>query len=165
MFEKKVFVFHKYLFANYGNHQMKKLAIFAMLLLLLLLLLFYFAFCFLGPYSWHVEVPRLWVKLELQLLVYTTAKATQDLRCICALHHNSQQCQIPTHWVRPGIKPTFSWILVRLISNEPQWELPLLCYFIYSYSLCCSWKSVIWKLQNMAWVVEYYNTFKIYTFY
>ena len=35
-------------------------------------------FCFLGPHPWHLEVPRLGVKLEPQLLVYTTATATWD---------------------------------------------------------------------------------------
>ena len=34
------------------------------------------------------------VKLELQLLAYVTATATPDQRCICDLHHSSQQCQI-----------------------------------------------------------------------
>ena len=29
--------------------------------------------CFLGPHPWHMEVPRLGVQLELQLLAYTTA--------------------------------------------------------------------------------------------
>ena len=28
--------------------------------------------------------------------------------------------QILTHWVRPGIKPTSSWILVQLIPTEPE---------------------------------------------
>ena len=28
-----------------------------------------------------------------------------------------------THWVRPGIKPTSLWILVRFITTEPPWEL------------------------------------------
>ena len=31
-----------------------------------------------------------------------------------------------THWVRPGIKPTNSWLLVGFISAAPQWELPIL---------------------------------------
>ena len=39
-----------------------------------------------------LEVPRLGVELELQLLIYTTA--TQDLSCICDLYHGSRQCQI-----------------------------------------------------------------------
>ena len=43
----------------------------------------------------HVEVPRLGIKSELQLLTYTTAIATWDPSHICSLHHNSQQCQIP----------------------------------------------------------------------
>ena len=33
---------------------------------------------FLGPHPWHMEVPRLGIDLELQLLAYTTATATQD---------------------------------------------------------------------------------------
>ena len=28
-----------------------------------------------------------------------------------------------THWARPGMEPTSSWILVRFITAEPQWEL------------------------------------------
>ena len=35
-------------------------------------------FCFLGPHPQHREVPRLGVKLELQLLAYNIATATQD---------------------------------------------------------------------------------------
>ena len=28
-----------------------------------------------------------------------------------------------THWTRPGIQPTTSWLLVGFISNAPWWEL------------------------------------------
>ena len=41
-----------------------------------------------------MEVPRLGVGPELQLLVYTRATATPDLSFIFELHHNLQQCQI-----------------------------------------------------------------------
>ena len=41
-----------------------------------------------------MEVPRLGVKSELQLLAYTTATARPDLSHICKLHHSSQQCWI-----------------------------------------------------------------------
>ena len=41
-----------------------------------------------------MKVPRLGVKSELQLLVYATSIATQDLSCVCDLHHSLQQCQI-----------------------------------------------------------------------
>ena len=40
----------------------------------------------------HMEIPRLGVKLELQLPAYTTGTATPDLSCICDLHHSSWQC-------------------------------------------------------------------------
>ena len=41
-----------------------------------------------------MEVPRLGVALELQLPAYTTAIATQDLSCVCDLHHSSLKCRI-----------------------------------------------------------------------
>ena len=41
-----------------------------------------------------MEVPRLGVESELQLLAYTTATATPDLSCVCDLHHSSRQCPI-----------------------------------------------------------------------
>ena len=34
------------------------------------------------------------MRSELQLLVYTTATATQELSQVCDLHHSSQQCWI-----------------------------------------------------------------------
>ena len=58
---------------------------------------FFFLFCFLGIHSWHMEVPRLEVCLELQLLAYTTATATSDPSCICNLHHGS--------WQHPVLNP------------------------------------------------------------
>ena len=39
----------------------------------------------------HMEVPRLQVTLELQLLAYATTTAMGDLSCICDLHHSSWQ--------------------------------------------------------------------------
>ena len=41
-----------------------------------------------------MEVPRLRVESEIQLLAYTIATATWDLRHICDLCHSSQQCWI-----------------------------------------------------------------------
>ena len=53
-----------------------------------------FFFFFLGLNPQHMEVPRLGDESELQLLIYTTAAATQDLSLICDLQHSSWQCQI-----------------------------------------------------------------------
>ena len=43
---------------------------------------------------WHMEVPGLGVKSELQLLAYTTAIATPEPSCVCNLHHSSRQHRI-----------------------------------------------------------------------
>ena len=48
---------------------------------------------FLGPHSWHMEVPRLGIQLELQLLACTTATAIPDPSCVCDLRHSSRQCR------------------------------------------------------------------------
>ena len=60
---------------------------------------------FLGPHPRHMEVPRLGVQLELQMLTYTTA------------HGNARSL---THLARPGIKLGSSQILVRYL---PQWAI------------------------------------------
>ena len=44
-------------------------------------------FCFFGLYLWHMEVPRLGVQSELQLLDYTTATAMPDPSRACDLYH------------------------------------------------------------------------------
>ena len=41
-----------------------------------------------------MEVPRLGVKSELELLAYTTATAMQDPSCVCKLHHSSWKRRI-----------------------------------------------------------------------
>ena len=54
--------------------------------------LFYFIFfCFSGPHLWHMEVPRISLDLEVQLLAYTRATATPDLSHICDPRHSSWQ--------------------------------------------------------------------------
>ena len=56
-----------------------------------LLLIFFF---FLRLPLWHMEVPRLGVKSELQLQASATPTATLDPSCLFDLHPNSSQCQI-----------------------------------------------------------------------
>ena len=86
--------------------------------------LFAFCFWFLGPYSWRLEVPRLGVHSELQLLAYTTI--TSDLSHVWDQHHSSWQrlilnplseardrthnlmvpSQIHFHWAMMGTPPS-----------------------------------------------------------
>ena len=56
-------------------------------------LIIYLFIVYLEPHLWHMEVPRLRVKSEQQLLAYKTA-AMWDLNHVCDLHHSSQQHQI-----------------------------------------------------------------------
>ena len=54
----------------------------------------FFVFVFLGPHLWPMEVPRLGVELELQLLAYITAAAMPGPSCVCDQHHSSGHCWI-----------------------------------------------------------------------
>ena len=69
---------------------------------------FFLFVCFWGPHLWHLETPRLGVESEPQLPVYTIA------------HSNAGSL---THWARPEIKQESLWILVGLVTAEPQWDL------------------------------------------
>ena len=59
----------------------------------------HFFLIFLGLRLQYMEVPRLGVKLELQLLAYAIATAIWDLSHICYLHHSSQQ-----HWILNSLR-------------------------------------------------------------
>ena len=60
---------------------------------------FFFVFCFflsffLGPYLWHMGVPRLGAESELQQPTYAIATAMPDPSFICNLHQSSWQHRI-----------------------------------------------------------------------
>ena len=67
-----------------------------------------------------MEVPRLGVESELQLLAYATATVMWDLNRACDLYHSSQQRRIlnPLSEARDR-----TCILVGFVTTEPQWEL------------------------------------------
>ena len=92
-----------------------------------------FFFCFLGLYSWHMEVPRLGVKSVLQLPAYATATAMEDLSLICNLHHSSQQLRIlnPLSKARDWthILMDTSWICSRWATTGP----PVLYFYMKFY--------------------------------
>ena len=81
-------------------------------------LLPFFSFLFLGLKPWHMEVPRLGVKTELQVPAYTIATATPDPN----LHHSLQQCWIlnPLSEARDQtrILRDTSWVPNLLSHNE-----------------------------------------------
>ena len=85
--------------------------------------LFFFFLVFLGLHLQHMEVPRLGVQSELQLLAYATA--TFDPSHVRDLHHSSWQCRIlnwlsktrnqtrilmdANHWATTGTPLSFWW--------------------------------------------------------
>ena len=90
---------------------------------------FFFLFFFLRAAPWPMEIPRLGVKSELQLPAYTTATATQDLSCLCNLHHSSWQ-----HWIlNPLIKARDQTRILldisRILNPLSTWEFQQLFTF------------------------------------
>ena len=59
---------------------------------------------FLKPHLWHIEVPRLGIRLELQLPTYATTMATPDPSHLCNLHHNLWQL-----WILNPLNETGVW--------------------------------------------------------
>ena len=61
-----------------------------------------------------MEIPRLGVQSEVQLLAYATDTAIPDLSCVCDLHHSSWQHRIlnPLSEARDGTRNliALSWI-------------------------------------------------------
>jgi len=91
---------------------------------------------------WHMEVPRLGVESELQLLAYAIATATPDLSHVCNLHHSSQQ-----RWIfNPPIETRNrtcnlmvpSWICFRCATmGTPIFEI-----LIFTHMNTQSWKDI-----------------------
>ena len=77
-----------------------------------------FFFLFLGPHMGNMEVPRIMIRLELQLPTYATA------------HSNTGSL---AHWARPRKETTSSWILVGFITPKPQWELQNQVFFFLAF--------------------------------
>ena len=80
---------------------------------------FFFFFLILVPHLWRMEVLRLGVKSELQLLAYAAATAARDPSCTCDLHHSLRQRQIfnPLSEVRDRTLMDISWVLNLLNYN------------------------------------------------
>ena len=70
-----------------------------------------------------MEASRLGVESELQLSAYTIATAMPDLSRSATYTTAHGKAGSLTQCLRPGIKPTSSWILVGFITTEAQWEL------------------------------------------
>ena len=80
-----------------------------------------FQFFFLWLHLWHMDVPRLVVESELQMLAYTTATTTRIQAASETYTTACGNARALTHWARPGIEPASSqrqsWVL-NLLSHD-----------------------------------------------
>ena len=74
---------------------------------------FGFFFCFLGLHVQHVEVPKLQVESELQLLACSTASGTWNPSHVCNPHCSSQQC-----WILNPLSKTRNWMHILMDNSR-----------------------------------------------
>ena len=98
-------------------------------------------FAFLGPHMQHIEIPRLGVESELQVLGWATAISMQDLSHICDLYHSSWQYQI----LNPLNKAWYqTWILMDISQvchpwttiRTPKWD-----FFYFFWYILLVWRN------------------------
>ena len=78
-----------------------------------------------------MEVPRLGVKLELQLPAYTTATAMRDLSRICNLYHGSWQRRILNPLSKGRDRTATSWFLVGFVNHCATTGTPNILNFLF----------------------------------
>ena len=100
-----------------------------------------FFFFFLELHLRHMQVPRLGLELELQLLAYITATAVSDLSLICDLHHSLWQCQILNPLSKAGIRP----------HSRGQYVGFLTCWVIMGSPNLYCFNQTFWK-STLLWV-------------
>ena len=91
---------------------------------LLLILALSFLFFILGLHLWHIEVPRLWVELQLpipQPQQHQIPATSEAYTAACG------STGYLTHWSRPGIEPTSSWILAGFLTHCAIRRTPICC--------------------------------------
>ena len=64
-----------------------------------------------GPHLWHMEVPRLGIRWELQPLAYTQPQQCQIQTMSATYTTAHSNTRSLTHWAGPGIKLASLWIL------------------------------------------------------
>ena len=74
-----------------------------------------------------MEVPRLGVELELQLLAYSRATATKDLNHVCNLQHSSWQRQILNPLIEARDRTRNLMLPSWIVYTGPRRELPRGC--------------------------------------
>ena len=101
-------------------------------------------FCILVLHLQHMEFP--WLGSNPSYNCWPTPQPQQceiqaTFVTYTTVHGNTESL---THWARLGIEPASSWILVGLITAEPQRELP----WFLSFLLACLLFRAIWRFPG-----------------
>ena len=86
-------------------------------------------FFFLGAHQQHMEVPRLWVELELQCWPMPQPQQGQIWAISATYAAACDNTRSLTHWLRPGIEPASSWILVGFFTHWATMCSPIKQFF------------------------------------
>ena len=120
--------------------------------ILVIIIIIIIIICFLRLHLWHMEVPRLGVESEVQLLAYTTATATPDLSLVCDLYHSSWQCQILNPLSEARGRTCILMDTSQVVTSEPWWELLfsllLNALFLHVRNVCVC----VCKLVGAPWI-------------
>ena len=110
-----------------------------------------------------MEASRLGVKCELQLQAHhshSNAVGSEP-----GLWPTPQPMATPdplTHWTRPGIEPTSTWILVRFITTEPRWKLLLVGNQFWKKARYNNFRTIQFLMKEVScfrlfWPLNCYN--------
>ena len=80
---------------------------------------------FRDPQKCHFFFPFFFCLFRTAPEAYGGSQAKGRIGAVAAgLHHSHSNAGSWTHWVRPGIEPATSWILVGFVTTEPWREMP-----------------------------------------
>ena len=117
--------------------------------------LFFFFFFFFLPHSQHMEVPRLWVELELHLPAYTTATVMPDPSRVCDLHHSSWKCQILNTLCRVKDQ-TRIFMDTSQVLNPLRQQFPVFSTFEAHLSFCPQYPLLLAQNRSPGWNICFF---------
>ena len=104
--------------------QKKKKFLYVYIVNYLYICFFFFSFFLFGatPTAYGSSQAKGWIGATAAGLHHSHSNAGTEP---CLLLTPQLKAMMDPHWVKLGIEPTSSWILVKFASAVPQWELPI----------------------------------------
>ena len=115
------------------------------LFIYLFVCLFIYLFFRAAPMAYGGSQARGWLRAAAANLYHSHSNMGSELH----LWHIPQLTAMPDpliHWARSGIQPTYSWILVRFVTTDSQWEL-----LTFLFKLRYNWPITLYYFQIKIW--------------